>query len=70
VAEQALNEAVALGVSEAEQRLWRGIIALYEGRTQEALVDLEEAARALPESVAAGAYLVDIAVNERVWAAP
>jgi Tfp pilus assembly protein PilF len=56
-AEQALDEAAALGASEAEKRLWRGLIALYQGRTQDALVHLEKAAQALPDSVAAHAVL-------------
>jgi serine/threonine protein kinase len=56
-AEQALDEAVALGASEPEIHLRRGQIALYEGRTKDALVHLEKAAQALPDSVAARAVL-------------
>src|SRR5581483_5921862 len=56
-AEQALDEAVALGTSQPETFLRRGQIALYEGRTPDALVYLEKAARALPDSVAARAVL-------------
>jgi len=57
-AEQALDEAARLGASEPEIHLRRGQIALYEGRTREALVHLEKAAQALPDSVAARAVLV------------
>jgi tetratricopeptide (TPR) repeat protein len=57
-AEQALDGAVALGASEPEIYLRRGQIALYQGRSEDALVYLEKAARALPDSVAARAVLV------------
>jgi tetratricopeptide (TPR) repeat protein len=55
---EALDEAARLGASEPEIRLRRGQIALYEGRTQDALVHLEKAVQALPDSVAARAVLV------------
>jgi serine/threonine protein kinase len=56
-AERALDEAARLGASESEIRLRRGQIALCEGRTQDALVHLEKAVQALPDSVAARAVL-------------
>jgi serine/threonine protein kinase len=56
-AEQALDEAARLGASEPEIQLRRGQIALYEGRSEDALVHLERAAQALPDSVAARAVL-------------
>ena len=57
-AEQDLEQAAALGASRGEILLWRGQIALYRGKTQEALKDLEVAAQLLPNSVAAQAILL------------
>jgi serine/threonine protein kinase len=70
-AEQALDEAVALGASGPEIHLRRGQIALYQGRSEDALVYLEKAAQALPDSVAARAVLVwaylDAGQNDRFY---
>jgi tetratricopeptide (TPR) repeat protein len=56
-AERASDDAVANGASAGEVRLLRGQVALHRGNSKEALEHLEEAARLLPESVAAQAIL-------------
>ena len=56
-AEKALDEAVLLGATIGQIRLLRGQFALHRGQTKEALDHLEEAARLLPNNVAAQAIL-------------
>jgi hypothetical protein len=56
-AERAVAEAELLGASPGETRFLRGFIAVYAGRSVEALAHLEQAARLMPESVSARALL-------------
>ena len=54
-AEKAVAEAELLGESAGQTRLLRGFIALHSGRPAEAIGHLEQAARLMPDSVAARA---------------
>ena len=56
-AERTLDEAVLLGATIGQVRLLRGQFALHRGQTKDALDHLEEAARLLPDNVAAQAIL-------------
>jgi serine/threonine protein kinase len=67
-AEKAVGDAEALGVSAGETRLLRGFIALYNGRTTEAVGHFEQAARLMPDSVAARALLAKAHGEASNWA--
>jgi serine/threonine protein kinase/tetratricopeptide (TPR) repeat protein len=52
-AEQAIQQAELLGASLGRIRMLRGQVALHQGQTAEAIQHLEQAARLMPDSVAA-----------------
>jgi serine/threonine protein kinase/lipoprotein NlpI len=54
----AIDEAELLGVSTGQVRFRRGQVAYYRGDIKAALADLEQAARLMPDSLAARAMLV------------
>jgi tetratricopeptide (TPR) repeat protein len=68
-AEKAVAEAELLQASTGETRMLRGFIALYSARPAEAVEHLEQAARLMPESVAARALLADAHMESFDWVA-
>src|SRR5262249_40852153 len=57
-AKKHLDEAITLGASPGDIFLWGGQIALHHGDMTQALEDLEQAARMLPQSVTAQSVLM------------
>jgi tetratricopeptide (TPR) repeat protein len=67
-AEKALSEAELQGASTGQVRLLRGLVALQRSDLQPAIDNLEQAARLLPDSVAARALLAIFYFRAGQWA--
>jgi tetratricopeptide (TPR) repeat protein len=66
-AEQATAEAEAAGASPGQVHMLRGQIALHRGQSRKARQHLEEAVRALPDSVAAWGMLAAACADDGDW---
>jgi tetratricopeptide (TPR) repeat protein len=64
----ATAEAERLGATTGEVRLLRGLIAYYDGKTEDALEHFEQAVRLMPQSVAAHALLAVAYSEVSRWA--
>ncbi|HTU89552.1 MAG TPA: serine/threonine-protein kinase [Gemmataceae bacterium] len=68
-AEKAVAAAELFGASAGGTRLLRGFIALFHGRSPEAIAHLEQAVRLMPESVSARALLASAHAAATDWPA-
>ncbi|HTU90867.1 MAG TPA: serine/threonine-protein kinase [Gemmataceae bacterium] len=69
MATKAVEEAEMLGATTGETRLLRGFIALYSGRSAEALAHLEQAVRLMPDSMSARSLLAYAYAAAAAWPA-
>jgi tetratricopeptide (TPR) repeat protein len=67
-AEEAMARAELLGASAGQVRMLRGQLAFHRGQSQEAIADLEQAVKLLPESVAARCLLAVAYSGTGQWA--